>query len=261
MTPDGNTPWFSQLPIEPMNNLLNPASEQIGKGIGGLASFIMNPFVKMGIISRHNLENFEAKMIEKNSKIPFENRDLGKQGIALKALEDSRYQLNIEELQDMFATLIASSLDNRVNDNVLPSFSTILKDMSLTDAVLFKKLFQSNAYAKVDINLISPDRNVTLPALSNIILFDDFTTDYQPVSIDSLERMGLIIIEQSELVQPNYKEIYSIFEKSDSEYHRRANKQLLLLNDNDLQFKSLSIKKGYIAISELGKKFGSVVID
>ncbi|EMF0608346.1 TPA: Abi-alpha family protein [Enterococcus faecium] len=182
-------PWFNKVPQSTLEKLLNPIAEPIGKGFGGVVSYVMIPFMKLGVISEAKMTNFESKVDTKNSRIPIEERDSSKQGMAFKAVQDSVYQLDSEELQDMFSSLIASSLDSRINQNVLPSFSTILKDLSEDDAVLFKKLYELNAVAKVDIIFTNSNITTTLPVYDDIILLDEEEPLYKPLSI--MDRLQL----------------------------------------------------------------------
>lgn len=261
MTSDNKSPWFYPIPKSTIENLLNPTASAVGDGFGGLASFIMNPLMKLGVINQHNLENFEKKMIEKNNDIPEENRDDSRQGLALKALEDSIYQLDSDDLQEMFSTLIASTLDKQRNQNVLPSFSTILKDFSVTDARLFEKLYKLNAVTKVDLKLVRNNPPTTLPVRHNIILLDDGQLIYEPVSVNTLARLGLIEISSNSLVQPEYQENYRRFKNKANNHYRYAERQLDNFRDTKDSFDSVDTIEGYITMTELGKQFGSVVIN
>jgi len=258
MSIDNLDPWFNAIPSSALERLLNPIAEPIGKGLGGVASFIMNPLMKLGIISEQNMNNFEKKIQEKNNAIPIENRDSSKQGLALKALEDSIYQLESERLQNMFSDLISSSLDNRINEAVLPSFSTMLKDMSDNDAYLFNILYELNGVAKVDIEFQNTTTFSTLPVFDNILLFDDNSTIYEPISINTLERLGLIHIHDNSLIQPNYVKNYHNFKNT--QWLDIAEERLEKFKNDVISFNDINIKEGYINLTPLGKKFGSVVI-
>ena len=59
-------PWFSMIPQSTIHKLIDPAATHIGKGLGGIASIISNPLVKLGIVSDVNLKNFEQKIHKKN---------------------------------------------------------------------------------------------------------------------------------------------------------------------------------------------------
>jgi hypothetical protein len=201
--------------------------------------------------------NFENKIKAKNSNIPFENRDTSKQGLALKAVEDSIYQLDSESLQEMFANLIASSLDNRKNRDVLPSFSTVLKDMTAKDAKLFSKIFSVAAIAKVDINFGNHANTNKLPVNDNILLTNDGTINEQ-VSINTLERLGLISIHGNALIQPNFQVLYNAFPSN--ELYKQALHELEFHKSGHIPFDKLMVSQGYITTTEFGKKFGNAVI-
>lgn len=257
MTEEDLNPWFEMVPQNTISKLLDPIVDPLGKGIGGVASFIMNPLMKLGVINKYNMENFERKIMEKNNNIPIEHRDTSKQGLALKAVEDSIYQLDNEELQEMFANLIASSLDDRKNKEVFPSFSTVLKDMTAKDASLFNTIYNVIAVPKVNINFGNHANPNNLLVAEHILLTNDGTIS-EPVSINTLDRLGLINIRTNALIQPNFRAVYSTFPQN--EYYISALRELELLKSADIPFDKLVISEGYITVSEFGKKFGNAVI-
>lgn len=261
MTIEDNSPWFFPIPKSTVEKTLNPIAEPLGKGVGGLVSIMMNPLMKLGVISEHNMDKFEKKIIEKNNNIPLKNRDSSKQGLALKAVEDSIYQLDSEVLQDMFASLISSSLDDRKNPDVLPSFSSILKDLSSEDALLLRDLYEFNAVATADIKLFHSSKRTVLPCLDNILLFDDGSMKHLPTSVETLNRLGLVSIHKTSLVQPNFTNNYRQFRDVNNIYHDYANKQIERFKGDSTSFDTFNIDEGYITMTKLGQQFGKVVIN
>lgn len=122
--------------------LLNPTAINIGKSVGGISRLFLMPFLKMNIITQKNLEDFEKEIYKKSDDIPIENRDKSKLGLALKAIEDSKYQLDSEDLRQLFVNLISSTIDNRKNNNCHPRFSTILSEMDNNDAIFLNRLIE-----------------------------------------------------------------------------------------------------------------------
>ena len=55
MSENDLNPWFEMVPQSTVGKLLDPIADPLGKGIGGVASFIMNPFMKLGIINKYNI--------------------------------------------------------------------------------------------------------------------------------------------------------------------------------------------------------------
>lgn len=102
----------------------------MGQAFSGIVHAVFDPLLRFNIVRKKSLEDFQEKVQTGTHQIPEENRDDSKIGLALKAFEESKYQLDSEELKELFANLITSTVDNRINSKVQPSFSSVLKDMS-----------------------------------------------------------------------------------------------------------------------------------
>ncbi|MFW5411574.1 DUF4393 domain-containing protein [Aerococcus urinaeequi] len=249
-------PWFNMIPNSALEELANPIAHEIGQGLGGIASFILNPARKLGIVSRKNLEEFEEKIYYKTKEIPEEDRDDSKQGLALKALEDSAYQLESETLQEMFSNLIASSLDNRINKDVHPLYSSILKDLTSLDAQIFQTIYFSNVVPTGGMSFIHPSTGNNVVVNENVILTPREFID-QPNAVKTLEIKGLIDVYSTKyLVDSTHQQLYKNFENSDdiTEYIERNKTRAKEYNLIPKPF------RGHIKVSSLGKAFGKVVI-
>lgn len=136
--------WKDFLPTSVVENLLGPSSDAIGKTLGGILYWTFQLPIKYGIVKKAEFDQLAQETSKKLKKIPEENKSADKLGLVLKALEESKYQLNEEELRKMFAQLIASTLDNRKNTVISPRFATILSQLSGKDAEFFKLLVEEN---------------------------------------------------------------------------------------------------------------------
>ena len=141
---DSNLP---QLPIssETGDALAKPIAESVGNAGKDILEAVFH--VALDGIRRFNmqrqfkLDKFQKELEEGTSSIPLENRDDSKLGLVLKAVEDSKYQLDEDDIRELFTKLITSTLDNRKNDKVLPIFSTIISNMTPSEANLLKSLY------------------------------------------------------------------------------------------------------------------------
>lgn len=86
------------------------------------------------------IDDFKQKLGEKILNIPKENVQDPQLSIVGQALEASKYHFDEEEIREMFANLIASSMDSTYNGLVQHSFVEIIKQLSPHDAKLFKSL-------------------------------------------------------------------------------------------------------------------------
>ncbi|MCC5894825.1 MAG: DUF4393 domain-containing protein [Alkalibacterium sp.] len=251
------TPDF---PISTKEKVMNPAADLVGQALRGIGLKVLGPLLRYQIYKEEEMNDYTKKIKEKTGNIPLANRDSSKIGLTLKAVEDSAYQLSTEELRNMFSNLISASVDSRKNPILLPSFSTILKDFSADDARLFKTLYKINAVAKVDIQLVSYDRSAVLPCLDNLMVFDDYYIKHDPISINTLHRLGLIKIENASLIQPNFKSSYDHFRKTDNQYTKFAREQLTRFKDETPSYDEIKIIEGYITMTKLGQNLGKLVV-
>ena len=132
------------LPKSTMEKLLNPAANEVGKGIGALLSIIFSPIVSANVIEKKWLANFATKISNKIGAVPPKDQDFSKPGLAIKALEDSRYQLNEELLREMFANLIASGVDKQKNEYITPRYATVLSQLGADDAKFLEELYEED---------------------------------------------------------------------------------------------------------------------
>lgn len=275
--------WFSALPNSAKESLVGPSAETLGKGLNGIASVFANPFIKLGMISEKNIKDFEKKIYSKTTAIPEKNRDSSKQGLAIQALEDSLYRISEEEILEFYSNLISSTLDDRRNNRVHPSFSTILKQMSVEDAIIYRKIYLtskrtlSNYLPLVNVRRkLLPDGGFVLPVIDTLLLPDDFDKIYlesNPVSLSSLERLGLIKVSKTaeingrlQLASKNISDQGS----SPINYGQSYNEiYQSILNHADFKDKlsienpaigSPEIIKGHIEVTSLADRLGAIII-
>lgn len=249
---------ISIIPDSTKEEVLNPTSNLIGLAFRGIAHKLLDPLVKYNIVKDEEVRRFAENVKNKTDKVPPENRDSSKLGLTYKAVEDATYQLNSETLREMFANLIASTVDNRKNQNVLPSFSSILKDLSPDDASLFQTLFRENIIPVCTIRIENKKTMHGVDYLRNLILFKDSFIQNQ-TSLDTLLRFGLIELNpEANLLSEKYVELYTEF--YESEIYKKTEAGLPYNEDSKLVLDSIRVKQGNIQLSSLGKEFGKAVI-
>lgn len=243
------------IPESTKEELLNPSAKLVGQALSGVLHFFLDPLVKLNVVRNQEIQDFEQKIISKNEEIPIENRDGSKKYLALKAIEDAKFQLDSEELREMFANLISSSLDSRKNNLVQPSFSSILRDLSPEDAQTLLYFKNNSALPLVDIRFESEDSSIFANYLMNIILVNNDTIQ-RPISITSLERLGLISVVDSKLQSPSNLTKYESFISSET---------YIILNENlpftadGCTFTKLGIIEKAVQLTPLGTDFINIV--
>lgn len=244
------------IPESTKEELLNPSANLFGQASRGILHFFLDPLVKFNIVRNQDLEDFKNKVVTKNSNIPTEYRDDSKANLAYKAIEDAKFQLGYKELQNMFSNLIASTLDSRKNDVVEPAFSSILKDLSVEDARLLLHFIGNNVLPLVNIRF-EDDNSSGIDLVEHILLTNDEILHF-PLSIASLERLGIIKIKETKLLSKKYFDNYDSF-KSSSLYKINENK--LPVHTEQFTLNKIVVKEMHAALTSLGEKFLKVVTE
>ncbi|MCU5596781.1 DUF4393 domain-containing protein [Bacillus wiedmannii] len=245
------------LPESTKEEILNPSASLIGQAFRGIAHKVLDPLIRYNIVKDQEMIDFTNKVQNKTGAIPVENRDESTLGLTLKAVEDASYQLNSEKLREMFANLIAATVDNRQNGEILPSFSSILKDLSPDDAKLLSEIPHTGVLPIIAIRLNTSDHNSGITVAENIILFENRIIN-NPVSVSSLERLGLISLqERISLHTEENKKLYNEFKNN--ELYKRFEQQLPIDLSGD-KLTNISTFEGKLQVTPFGEKFISVVL-
>ncbi len=88
----------------------------------------------------HNLEHFRDRVNAHFESIPLEQRQPPPLRIASQVLREVVFALDEEELQEMFASLLAAAGDRETSDSVHPGFASVLSQMTPEDAHFLPKL-------------------------------------------------------------------------------------------------------------------------
>ena len=107
--PNQFSPMWEALPDSAKDSLLGPPSKELGNMIGDIVYILGTPFRMIKIVSDEKVEQFAKRTKEKVSAIPDENRDSTKLPIAVKTIEDAKYSLNDEGMQEIFLTLLLTA--------------------------------------------------------------------------------------------------------------------------------------------------------
>lgn len=252
------------IPKELLTNLLGPATVGIGQGLGGVVNFIMNPLRKLNVITEKNYKDFVEKINVETNKIPEDNRDSSKLGIALKIMEDARYQLDEEDMREYFSRLVAGTIDNRKNSKISPRFSSILSELTTTDANLLKLIHNNNSVrraALARVRIFNKETKIWRDIESKIILTPDKIT-YQPTSFETLVSFGLIDYNETEAASSKiFRDVYDSFKES--EYYNNLKERAVEITKKSTAYPpsktSIQYAKGSVILTQSGKDFCSLI--
>lgn len=114
------------------NDAISPAAKEVGKGLASLARMV-NAGVYLAEDCTQTLAIVLHKTAEQLLILPPDQIVLEQPRIAATALEESRFAIDEPEIQDLFATLIASSM-TKGNTDAHPSYVEIIKQLSSDEA-------------------------------------------------------------------------------------------------------------------------------
>lgn len=200
--------------------------------------------------------------------------------IAGPALEASTYYVNNDLVREMFAKLVASSVDERKQDQTRSVFVEFVKQMNTTDAKLLNFIGNKEVYPLADLE--KKLDNGALPSSSKILPLgisnDESERILFPSAITNLDRMKLLEVSYETWLSsydyefnfkktPEYSHLLNLI-ASDKHAYELTQDSTTLLAISEEQRKNLKIlstetphiKPGTIKLSSLGKDFVSVCL-
>ncbi len=194
---------------------IQPGAKQIGMAletIGKAVNVALAP-VKAMVWGYERVGEFVTKRVaEKLQKVPPERIQTPNLMIAGPTLEALRFAGSDESLRELYANLLATSLDSETARNAHPSFVTIIRDMSPDEAKVMRLFATRLNFPVVDVRRIDPRavnqfdlaiRNFSLIGREAACTYPELILSYQ----DNLCRLGLLEIPSGEfLTEPGIYE-------------------------------------------------------
>lgn len=205
-----------------------PVAQSVGNTVSGIWNLVFGNHVSLWLKKQEykhqqNYEDFLKKVNTKVENIPPENIKEPEMHILGPAIEASKYYIHSEELRDIFANLIAASMNSEKADTVHPSYIEIIKQLSPDEAILLKFMKGGN-FSFYNVNLLLD------PKLKNTLLRNFSVIGFQAeckypenitVYLDNLSRLGLVVLDNTRFIsdQSKYDEIeQNSFFKESIEY-------------------------------------------
>lgn len=161
-----------------------------------------------------DVNKLQIDIANRLNKIPQEFLKDPEISIVGPALESAKYYCDKDTLREMFAKVIASSMDNRVSSNVHQSFVEIIKQLSPEDASLLTDFVNSSRLPIADIVLVlNGGSQHTLFKLYFLRSENDMDYTSNSVIISNLIRLGLLF-SPGELSSLANKASYTILRDS-----------------------------------------------
>lgn len=171
----------------------------------------LSPLEKWVIQREYNLAETKKLLEFKLKNVPVENIITPPSYVAVPALQSISYCMNDEQLRDMYAELLAHSMNTATMDIVHPTYVEIIKQMSPFDALVFKELVKILVIPCIGAKYVNKKTKSSYP-IYDIVVFQDqesFPVIPTQISLENLERLRLIEVNKlSKYDNPQkYKEL------------------------------------------------------
>ncbi|MCQ9633637.1 DUF4393 domain-containing protein [Chryseobacterium sp. WG23] len=239
---------------------IQPSAQEIGKSLHTVTKTIniaLAP-IKILVWGYEKIEDYISKRVsEKLDKIPTENITTPDPKIAVPAIEALRYTGSDEYLRELYANLIANSMDKATMRNAHPGFVEILKNLTSDEAILLKAFILDKTHPLIDINGKEQQDEGFIPLIKSQSHFhnnlDIQNPDLIPAYLDNLIRLGILEIP------------HDLVLTQESRYEELENSPIFTVlkekNQNSLDRK-LVLKRKLVRTTSFGNEFiQSVVVD
>ena len=241
-----------------LENLSGPITHAVGKSLADIWDLVFGPvdlYVEKKRLERQkDLQDFKDALFQSVEKIPEENLVEPKFSVVGPVLEASKFYFEEKDIREMFARLIAASMDHRYQDIAHPSFTEIIKQMTPLDAQNLT-CFSEGSRPVVEYRLIMNANNGYRVLFTNVFLENENepSLSRQASSISVLERLGLISTTYTE-----YLLAVGVYEKfkNTAEYHHYLQ---IYKPTHDVQT-PVEIKQGFARLTPLGNDFIKVCL-
>lgn len=198
------------------------------------------------------LEQFKQELQSDVLQIPKEKQIEPSIQIVGQAIEDAKYCMESDELRSMFSSLIASSINRDCVNDVHPSFSSLIKQMSNIDAKMLSCFLESPTFPLAEYRLIISGKTGHISLFRNAVLFgpSEVSLSAKALSISSLCRMGLIEIPDARYME---QDVYNNF-------LREPTFLSFVETYKSVSTKNVKLEKFICQLTPLGKSFVKVCL-
>lgn len=235
------------------DDLAHPTAKSVGNTLSLVPRTIgvwLGKWEKWVINGEESIRLTAKAVREKAEKIPEEKLTEPEPYVAIPTVQQLSYCYDSEELREMYANLLVSSMNIDTKQAVHPSFVDIIKQLSPMDAKVLEAMKQVQSVIPVVTVRLNFKESKSFNELLidySIDLFQLFgDTSILSASLQNLDRLGIIKIRYDQMVKPD--ERYNAFYE-DAVYKK------LMTSFGSKENTDITFSKGLIELTEFGKTF------
>lgn len=255
-----------------------PVAKPTGETLGLIPRAIkaaLLPVEKWVLGKEYNLEATKKLLEEKLANTPEELIESPEPYVAVPALQNISYCMDNDELRELYANLLASSMNKKVKNGVHPGFVEIIKQMSPDEAKIMKYFKSHNTIPTIDLRFNNKDGsyNEVITDFSTIGEDSSCEKPYETKKyFDNLIRLGLL--EKPNMIHLTNEKLYKslmehkIIKQKISEFE--AIKAVIkTISDSGIDipielpqyYSKYDFNKGFIKLTSYGNSFCNICID
>lgn len=249
---------------------LQPAAKQVGTALETVGKAVNVALAPIGALvwGWEKIHDWIVPALEARlAKVPPERIVTPRPTLAGPAIEALRYAGHEESLRDLYANLLATSMDAETAHSAHPAFVEILGQLTPDEAKLLRHIATAPIVTLVFIDLlarIKPDEDARPRGKAEVLRrfstlgeqADCAFADLTPTYLDNLERLGIVELESGRWYTAEQAEAAY----ADLEQHPRVRELSATVEGGDLD--GPEIRKGIIHVSALGRQFiNACVVD
>ena len=245
------------IPIYP--DMVQPAAKELGKGLLTVAKTVNIALAPLaGVVWGFDKikERFFPKVEERLRNVPSENIVTPNISVAGPIVEALRYAGSEDTLSDLYANLLAASMDKSTATTAHPAFTEIIKQLTPDEAKLLA-LFPSDPNMPIiDIRRSSKSGGTEyFSVVSNNSLLGQMAgcehNDLVPAYIDNLIRLGL-----AEIPAGQYYTAPNVYDSVENSSMAESIKQAINKSPDQI----CTYHRKFLQITALGKQFSKVCV-
>lgn len=237
------TDAYNTLDSESKHAIAYPSAKTLGLAIDGLLTFVCYPLLKARIFTQGRLNQYQKEVSDKINQIPEKNRDQSKIGLVVKTIEESRYQLDKDDIRQMYVNLISSTVDNRKTSMVNPRLATVVSQLGTSEASLLELLFKADNHTILTSELWGTGKAGNFKNSPTVLYTNDSFFKNYDSSIDILKSLGVINFPYKRKLTGHEKD-YSLI----NDYLSTLTPRFQLQENEHPEF-----RKGYIEYTSFGE--------
>lgn len=235
--------------------VVKPTGELLGL-IPRAIKAALAPAEKWILQREYNIAETQKLLEEKLKNIPPEQIEAPEAYIAVPALQNISYCMDNAELRDMYANLLANSMNKVVKNGVHPGFVEIIKQLSPDEAKILRYMSSNTIIPTITLRCVN-EKEEGYDVVKNFSNVGELAKCEYPFEVgkyfDNLIRLGLL--KNAMLASLTNKALYEPLKK-----HQYLESQINTITHQVHPFNKPKFKEGYISITDFGKSFCEICL-